>query len=66
MADSTNMVPNPDGDDISYMTLSVDGPDEGVDPNNNSIVDRHDGGVGCRKARNYPLSLEACGLQLSV
>ena len=27
------MVPNTDGDDISYMTVTVDGPDGGVDPN---------------------------------
>ena len=29
----TMMVPNDDGDDIAYMTVSVDGPDGGVDPN---------------------------------
>ena len=29
----TLMVPNADGDDISYMTVSVDGPDGGIDPN---------------------------------
>ena len=29
----TAMVPNADGDDVSYMTVSVDGSDEGTDSN---------------------------------
>ena len=29
----TMMVPNADGDDIAYMTVSVDGSDKGDDPN---------------------------------
>ena len=29
----TAMVPNQDGDDVAYMTVSVDGADEGYDPN---------------------------------